>query len=73
MTQTIRVRAGQVTVTLDTGDQTAAALATELRQALTTIAAAYWQQAAYQLLAATYQVTERRPTADGSLIVRLRV
>jgi hypothetical protein len=73
-TQIIRVRAGQVTVTLDTGDQAAAtALATELQQALTAIAATYWQRETYQLLAATYQVTESRPTADGSLIVRLHV
>jgi hypothetical protein len=73
-TQTIRVRAGQVTITLDSGDQTAAtALASELQQALTAVAASYWQQATYQALAATYQVTESRPTADGSLIVRLRV
>ncbi len=73
-TQTIRVRAGQVTVTLDTGDQAAAtALASELQQALTAVAAAYWQQATYQVLAARYQVTESRQTADGSLIVRLRV
>jgi hypothetical protein len=73
-TQTIRVRAGQVTVTLGTGDQVAAnALAGELQQALTAVAAAYWQQATYQVLAATYRVTESRPTADGSLIVRLRV
>src|SRR3954451_10967365 len=41
-TQTIRVRAAQVTITLDTGHQAAAnPLATELQQALTAIAAAY--------------------------------
>jgi hypothetical protein len=73
-TQRIAVRAGQVTVTNYTQDPAAAqALAAEIQQALTAIAGAYWQQATYQFLVANYALTESRPTADGSLVVRLRV
>jgi hypothetical protein len=73
-TRRLTIRAGQVIITADDGNQTAAEeLTAEIQQALTAIAVAYWQNATYQYLAANYQVTESRQTADGSLIVRVRV
>jgi hypothetical protein len=73
-TQRIAVRAGQVTVTNYAQDPAAAqALAAELQQALLAIAGAYWQQATYGFLAATYAVLESQSAADGSLVVRMRV
>jgi hypothetical protein len=63
-----------VTVTNYTQDPAAAQdLAVEIQQALTTIGGAYWQQATSQFLVANYAIAESRPTADGSLVVRLRV
>jgi hypothetical protein len=62
-----------ITTDYDRNQAAAQELTTEIQQALTAIGGAYWQNATYQYLAANYQVTESQQTADGSLVVRVRV
>lgn len=71
---TISVCNGQITSrNYQQNTQAAQELADEVRQALTAISVAYWQNDTYQFLAAQYTVTESQRTADGNLVVRLRV
>jgi hypothetical protein len=73
-TRRLTVRGGRVITTdYDRNQAAAQELTGEIQQALTAIGAAYWQQATYQFLAATYQITESQQTPDGSLVVRVRV
>jgi hypothetical protein len=70
----ITVRDGQVVTRNYQQDYTAAqALNQEIAQMLRVIGATYWQQATAQFLEQNYAVTDRTTTADGSLVIRLRV
>jgi hypothetical protein len=71
---TITVREGQVVTRNYQQDYAAAqALSQEIAQMLLVIGATYWQQATAQFLEQNCAVIDRTITADGSLVIRLRV